>query len=202
MFYTTDDNNHGLPHDPFKAIVAPRPIGWIGSQDKNGVKNLAPYSYFNAIADHPKLVMFASSGQKDSVTNCQQNGCFSVNIVGLGHLEQMNKSSADFPADRDEFIECDIPSQTCKMINAPMVQGAVAVLECQVSDIFAPKTIDGTHNHAQMVIGQVVAIHIQDEMIKDGRFDVTSAQTLSRLGYFDYSHIDKVFELRRPKYTD
>lgn len=198
MYYTTDKNEHGLAHDPFKAIVAPRPIGWIGTQDDKGVKNLAPYSYFNAIADQPKMVMFSSHGEKDSYHNCKVSGGFSVNIVGLAQLDEMNKSSAQFAPQIDEFDQCKIAHGQCERINAPFVKHAVAVLECQVTEMFAPKTINGSHPHARMTIGQVVAIHIQDDMIHKGRFDVTKAKPLSRLGYFDYSHIENIFELKRP----
>lgn len=198
MFYQTDLNEHGLAHDPFKAIVAPRPIGWIGTQDDKGIKNLAPYSYFNAIAEQPKLVMFSSMGEKDSVRNCRKTGAFSVNMVGLLQVDVMNESSANFAADQDEFTECDIGFKSCQLIDAPYVEDAFAVLECVVTDISSPQTIKGAHRSAHMVTGEVVGIHIQERVISDGRLDVTKAQPVSRLGYFDYSHIERIFELKRP----
>lgn len=198
MFYRTDTNQHGLAHDPFKAIVAPRPIGWIGTQDDKGIKNLGPYSYFNAIADQPKLVMFSSMGEKDSVRNCRISGGFSVNMVGLPQVRVMNASSADFAPEQDEFTECAIGFKSCELVNAPYVVEAFAVLECLVTDILSPKTLDGVHKSAQMIIGEVVGIHIKERVLSNGRLDVTKAQSVSRLGYYDYSHIEHVFELKRP----
>lgn len=198
MFYRTDTNLHGLAHDPFKAIVAPRPIGWIGTQDDSGIKNLGPYSYFNAIADQPKLVMFSSMGEKDSVRNCRSNGGFSVNMVGLSQVDAMNASSASFAPEQDEFTECAIGFKSCELVNAPYVEEAFAVLECMVTGIFPPPTVNGAHKSAHMVIGEVVGIHIQEHVLLNGRLDVTKAQSVSRLGYYDYSHIEQVFELKRP----
>lgn len=199
MFYNTAENKHGLAHDPFKAIVAPRPIGWIGSKDADGSLNLAPYSFFNAIADSPKLVMFASGGKKDSVQNCEETGEFSVNMVGYSQVEAMNQSSAPYDHGVDEFEKSGLISRKCELIDAPLVVGAFAVLECKVTDIAKPRTLDGEHESAYLVTGQVVGIHIQDDVIVNGRLDASKTQAVSRLGYMDYSVVKDVFEVLRPK---
>lgn len=199
MFYNTAENKHGLAHDPFKAIVAPRPIGWIGSKGGDGSLNLAPYSFFNAIADSPKLVMFASGGRKDSVQNCEETGEFSVNMVGYSQVEAMNQSSAPYDYGVNEFEKSGLTAGQCELIDAPRVIGAYAVLECKVTDISKPKTLEGEHESAHFVIGQVVGIHIQDDVIVNGRLDAGKTQTVSRLGYMDYSVVKDVFEVLRPK---
>lgn len=199
LFYNTNENEHGLAHDPFKAIVSPRPIGWIGSKGSDGSLNLSPYSFFNAIADNPKLVVFASGGKKDSVRNCEETGEFSVNMVGLSQVDAMNQSSAAYDYGVDEFEQSGLTAGNCKLINAPLVKGAYAILECKVTDITKPNTLSGTHLSAYLVTGQVVGIHIQDGVIVDGRLDADKTQTVSRLGYMDYAVVKDVFEIMRPK---
>lgn len=199
MFYDSIKNKHGLPNDPFKALISPRPIGWIGTIGKDGSKNLAPYSFFNAMADSPKLVMFGSGGYKDSVRNCEESGVFSVNMVGFSHIQAMSDSSAPLPYGENEFQFSGIQSEKCRLIDAPYVVGAFSVLECKVTDICKPNTLNGPHETALVVTGQVVGIHIQDEIVIDGKVDVTKVRPASRLGYFDYAVVDEVFEIKRPK---
>lgn len=198
MFYNAQENIHGLPHDPFKALVSPRPIGWIGSQNKDGALNLAPYSFFNAIAENPKLIMFSSMGRKDSLRNCEDTGVFSVNMVGFSQIQAMSDSSAALGHGDDEFTHAGLVSKQCRLIDAPYVDGAFAVLECKVSDIIVPKTLTGQHDTATMVIGQVVGIYIDDHVVIDGKVDVTKVQPAARLGYRDYSIVEKTFEIMRP----
>lgn len=199
MFYNCTENEHGLAHDPFKAIVTPRPIGWIGSKGMDGSLNLAPYSFFNAIADSPKLIMFASGGRKDSVRNCQETGQFSVNMVGYSHVDEMNQSSAPYDYKIDEFEKAGLKPGQCQLIDAPLVLDAYAVLECKVTDIIKPKILDGEHPSAYLVIGQVMGIHIKDDVLVDGRLDSRKTQTVSRLGYMDYAMVKDAFEIKRPK---
>ena len=199
LFYNSNENQHGLAHDPFKAIVAPRPIGWIGSKGADGSLNLAPYSFFNAIADDPKLIMFASGGKKDSVRNCEETGVFSVNMVGFSQVDAMNQSSAPYDHGVDEFEKSGLTSRQCELIDAPLVVGAFAVLECKVTEIIRPKTVDGEHPGAYLVTGQVMGIHIRDDVIVDGRISADKTQTVSRLGYMDYAVVKDVFEIKRPK---
>ena len=198
MFYTTDTNLHGLPHDPFKAIVTPRPIGWIGSKGKDGSTNLSPYSFFNAVSDRPKIVMFSSSGRKDSLRNASETGVFTVNFVSADLLLAMNASSVAVPYGTDEFAIAGLSAVRGRLVDAPYVGEAHAVLECRVTEIHTLKTIEGADSDSHAVFGQVVGIHIDEGMIRDGRFDVALARPVTRLGYMDYAEVQPVFELLRP----
>lgn len=199
MFYETADNRHGLAHDPFKAIVAPRPIGWIGTKGRDGSLNLSPYSFFNAVSDRPKIVMFSSSGRKDTLRNATETGVFSVNYVSADLVAAMNASSIAVPYGTDEFALAGLTPVMGHLIDAPCVGEAYAVLECRVTEIHTLKMIDGTDSDSHAVFGQVVAIHIDERVIRDGRFDVALARPVTRLGYMDYAEVQPVFELQRPK---
>ncbi|WP_111561472.1 flavin reductase family protein [Rhizobium sp.] len=199
MFYTTDQNRHGLAHDPFKAIVSPRPIGWIGSKGRDGTLNLAPYSFFNAVSDRPKLVMFSSSGRKDSYRNASETGEFTCNFVSRNLIDKMNKSSAAVAYDVDEFALSGLTPKKGELIDAPYVAEAFAVLECKVTEIIEPKSLSGEPSENVMIFGQVVGIHIDEAILRDGRIDMGLARPVARLGYMDYSESSDVFELFRPK---
>ncbi len=199
MFYTTDQNRHGLAHDPFKAIVSPRPIGWIGSKGRDGTLNLAPYSFFNAVSDRPKLVMFSSSGRKDSYRNASETGEFTCNFVSRNLIDKMNKSSAAVAYDVDEFALSGLTPKKGELVDAPYVAEAFAVLECKVTEIIEPKSLSGEPSENVMIFGQVVGIHIDEAILRDGRIDMGLARPVARLGYMDYSESSDVFELFRPK---
>ena len=199
MFYTTDTNQHGLAHDPFKAIVAPRPIGWIGSKGRDGSLNLSPYSFFNAISDRPKLVMFSSAGRKDSVRNVEETGVFTANLVSRHLMEKMNHSSIDVPYGTNEFELAGLTAKPGTLVDAPYVGEAFAVLECRVTEILQPKGLDGEVSENIMVIGQVLGIHIDETIIRDGRLDMALARPVARMGYMDYSEGSDVFAMIRPK---
>lgn len=199
MFYTTDQNRHGLAHDPFKAIVSPRPIGWIGSKGGDGTLNLAPYSFFNAISDRPKLVMFSSSGRKDSYRNASETGEFTCNFVSRNLIDKMNMSSAAVAYDVDEFALSGLTPKKGELVDAPYVAEAFAVLECKVTEIIEPKSLSGEPSDSVMIFGQVVGIHIDEAILRDGRIDMGLARPVARLGYMDYSESSDVFELFRPK---
>lgn len=198
MFYNTDENTHGMAHDPFKAIVSPRPIGWIGSKGRDGSLNLAPYSFFNAISDRPKMVMFSSSGRKDSLRNVEETGCFTANFVSHDLADAMNASSAPAQYGVSEFELSGLTPVIGKLVDAPYVDEAYAVLECKVTEVMSPKTLSGNPSENYVVFGEVVGIHIADSAIRDGRFDVTLVQPLARLGYMDYSVVTEVFQMKRP----
>ncbi|PLL11454.1 flavin reductase [Tabrizicola sp. TH137] len=191
MFYRPADG-HGLPHNPFNAIVTPRPIGWIATRGPQG-DNLAPYSFFNAAAYSPPQVTFASTGLKDSVTNIRATGVFSVNIVAAEMLHPMSETSAALPPEIDEFAHAGVDKAECREIPCPRVAEAPATLECALVDIL---TLRGRDNF--LVIGEVVGIHLRDDCLTEGRFDVTRFRPLARMGYRDYSVVTEVFELRRP----
>lgn len=192
MFYTPE-SGHGLPHNPFNAIVSPRPIGWISTRGAEGQDNLAPYSFFNAIAYVPPQVMFASTGTKDSLMNIRETGVFCVNIVEAAAKDVMNACSAAFLPTIDEFEAAGVEKAECETIVCPRVANAPANLECRVTELIRLK---GADNH--MIIGEVTGVHIRDNCLKDGRFDVTAFNPLSRLGYRDYAVVREVFELKRP----
>ena len=199
MFYETAANRHGLSHDPFKAIVSPRPIGWIGSLAKDGSYNLAPYSFFNAISDTPKLVMFSSSGHKDSVANIEETGVFTANFVSRDLADKMNMTSISAPRGESEFEIAGLTPVVGTLVAAPFVAEAYAALECKVTEMFQPKTLTGDFSESYMVIGQVVGIHIREEAIRDGRFDMAKVRPIGRMGYMDYCDSGDVFEMLRPR---
>ncbi len=199
MFYPTDTNKHGLAHDPFKAIVAPRPIGWIGTKGTDGSLNLGPYSFFNAISDRPKLVMFSSSGRKHSQQNARETGVFTCSFVSRNLIDQMNLSSATVPYGVNEFEFSGLTAKQGEIVDAPYVAEAFAVLECKVTEIIEPRGLSGEPSENVMVIGEVVGIHIDETIIRGGRLDMAIARPVARMGYMDYAEGSDVFELIRPK---
>ncbi len=202
MFYETSDNRHGLAHDPFKAIVSPRPIGWISTRSRGGAENLSPYSFFNAISDKPKLVMFSSGGMKDSATFAIESGEFVCNFATEQLAEALNRSSAPAPRGTSEFSFSGLTEAPCRLVSAPRVAESPAALECRVTEWFHPRDIDGGHSGNVVVIGQVVGIHLDDALIREGRIDMALAAPLSRLGYMDYAVTRDVFEMFRPRAPD
>ena len=198
MFYRPEDG-HGLPHNPFNAIVAPRPIGWISTRGAMG-DNLAPYSFFNAVAYTPPQVMFASTsakpdrdGTKDSMAQIRETGVFCVNIVAEAARDVMNASSAALPAGVDEFAHAGAAKAECETIDCPRVADAPAALECRLTQIV---DLRGATN--LVAFGEVTGVHLRDDALVDGRFDVRRFKVLSRLGYRDYAAIETTFELARP----
>src|SRR5581483_2679671 len=151
---------HNLPHDPFKAIVAPRPIGWISSVDKQGRVNLAPYSFFNAICDRPPMVMFSSSGWKDSVSNIETMREFVCNLVTRGLAEKMNQTSASLAHGVNEFEFAGLTAAPSRMVAPPRVADAPAALECKLVQIVQLRDVDGAVLDQYVTIGQVVGVHI------------------------------------------
>ncbi|MEM6988814.1 MAG: flavin reductase family protein, partial [Pseudomonadota bacterium] len=172
MFYRPGLDDHGLPHNPFKAIVSPRPIGWIGSLDSEGNANLAPYSFFNALADTPPLVMYSSTGTKpegdakDSVSNIGQRGEFTVSIVSRALIDAMNLSSGFYAAGQDEFDLAGLEKGVPQVIDTPFVAAAPAAFECTLWRIIE---LPGENN--TMVIGEVVGVHLSDQVVtQEGLF--------------------------------
>jgi flavin reductase (DIM6/NTAB) family NADH-FMN oxidoreductase RutF len=199
MFYTTDTNQHGLKYDPFKAIVAPRPIGWIGTKGRDGSMNLSPYSFFNAISDSPKLVMFSSSGRKHSLKNAEETGVFTASLASRHLAEQMNASSEPVHYGVSEFEVAGLTAKMAELIDAPYVGEAYTVLECRVTQVIQPVGLDGEPADAYMVFGQVVGIHISEEILRGGRIDMGLARPIARMGYRDYADGGAdVFEMTRP----
>jgi flavin reductase (DIM6/NTAB) family NADH-FMN oxidoreductase RutF len=199
MFYRPEDG-HNLPHNPFSAIVSPRPIGWIATRGADGRDNLAPYSFFNAVAYVPPQVMFASTsakddrdGTKDSVANIRETGVFAVNIVSYALRDAMNVTSGPWDREVDEFTKAGITKADCTTIPCARVADAPATLECKLTQIV---TLPGQANFA--VFGEVTGVHIHDACLVKGIFDVTTFNPLSRLGYRDYAVVRELFSLKRP----
>jgi len=204
MYYETD-GPHGLKHNPFKSLVAPRPIGWISSQDSEGKINLAPYSFFNAVASDPPIVFFAANGThseggaKDSLANVEATGEFVCNVATWETREAMNKSSAAAPRDVDEFALAGLTPVSSRLVKPPRVKESPVHLECRyLQTVTLPTTNPAQPNN--MVLGQVVAIHIDDAILKDGMIDMEKFRPIARLGYMDYTVVNEVFTMQRPSW--
>jgi len=197
MFYEPHD--HGLPHSPFKSLVVPRPIGWISTLSPNGVANLAPYSFFNGVADDPPVVLFSSLDVKDSQRNAEATGEFVCNIVSYELREAMNATSAAAPPEVDEFELAGLAKAPCRLVKCPRVAEAPAALECTYIKTVDLPGRDGGANAYSVVFGLVVAVHIADEMISGGMVDAAKLRQLARLGYQDYAFVENVFSLKRPE---
>jgi flavin reductase (DIM6/NTAB) family NADH-FMN oxidoreductase RutF len=199
MFYDTR-SGHSLPHDPFKAIVTPRPIGWISSLDARGRVNLAPYSFFNAFSTRPPIVGFSSEGQKDSVSFIAETGEFVCNLATFDLREAMNATSAPLPRGESEFAHAGLDMEPSSLVKPPRVKGVPAALECRLVDIVALRSSDGEALPARLVLGHVVGVHIDDAYLTpDGRFDTAKARPIARCGYADYAVVESLFAIQRPK---
>jgi flavin reductase (DIM6/NTAB) family NADH-FMN oxidoreductase RutF len=197
MFYEPR-NGHGLPHDPFKAIVAPRPIGWISTIDGQGRPNLAPYSFFNAVHSRPPMLMFTSETMKHSAANAIATGEFVFNLCSRALFDAMNISSGALGEGESEFAAAGIEAAPCRVVKAPRVAAAPAALECRVTFSTRLNDVDGAPLEGWIIIGQVVGVHIDEAFLKDGRFDTAAVQPVARCGYRDYSAVTEMFEALRP----
>jgi flavin reductase (DIM6/NTAB) family NADH-FMN oxidoreductase RutF len=201
MFYEPSKRNHGLPHDPFKAIVAPRPIGWITSMSRNGEINLAPYSYFNGVSSDPPMVMFASEGRKDSVVFIEETGEFVCNLAVFDLRQQMNTTSGPYPRGVDEMKEAGLEAAPSVLVNPPRVKASPCAMECKWLQTVRLNDADGHLTQRYIVFGQVVGIHIDERFIVDGLLDTAAMMPIARAGYHDYfaATPQTKFSLRRPK---
>lgn len=191
---------HGLPHDPFKAIVAPRPIGWISSMDGEGRVNLAPYSFFNAMGDNPPVVAFSSSSRKDSVRNIEATGEFVYNLANRALAEAMNATSAALAYGVSEMEAAGLAAAPSRNVRVPRVAAAPAALECRLLQIVHLRDLDGNEMNQFVVFGQVVGVHIDRAVLRDGLFDTWAAAPVMRMGYLSlYSEIGPRFEMNRPR---
>ncbi len=206
MFYLTDQK-HGLPHNPFNALVAPRPIGWISTLDREGRPNLAPYSFFNGVSYTPPQVIFSGGPRparrgidvpmKDSVINARETGEFVVNIAVWDLREQMNASSAHVPNGVDEFEIAGLTKEKAELVKPPRVKESPVHLECVTVAVYPTLSIAG-YAPNMIVLGKVVGIHIDERVLTDGIVDQTKLKLLGRLGGPDYVCVEKVFAMRRP----
>jgi flavin reductase (DIM6/NTAB) family NADH-FMN oxidoreductase RutF len=201
MFYDAAKNDHGLPYNPFKAIVAPRPIGWISSMGANGEINLAPYSFFNGLTDHPPTVMFASEGRKHSVEFAEQTGEFVCNFASYALRDQMNTTSAEFARGVNEMEKAGLAAAPSRMVKPPRVKDSPCALECKWLQTIRLSDIEGRITERYVVFGQVVGVYIDDAFIKDGKLDTAAMQPIARAGYADYfvGTAETRFSIARPK---
>lgn len=200
MFYEPEKRDRNvLPHDPFKAIVAPRPIGWITSMSAKGEVNLAPYSFFNGVNSRPNLVMFASEGHKDSVAFIEETGEFVCNLATFDLREQMNETSAPMARGLNEMVRAGLSPAPSKIVKPPRVAASPCALECKMTQIVAMQSFDGSPVDCHVVFGQVVGVHIDDRFIKDGILDTAAMRPIARCGYAgDYAVVDSLFSMIRP----
>lgn len=189
---------HGLPHDPFKAIIAPRPIGWISTLDAQGRANLAPYSFFNAIHSRPAMLCFTSETMKHSAANAIATGEFVFNLCTRALFDAMNISSGVLPEGESEFEAAGLERAPCRIVKAPRVAASPAAMECRVVHSMRLHDMEGAALEGWLIIGQVVGVHIDDAYIRDGRFDTAAAEPLARCGYRDYASVSEMFEALRP----
>jgi flavin reductase (DIM6/NTAB) family NADH-FMN oxidoreductase RutF len=202
MFYEAG-SGHGMLADPFKSLVVPRPIGWITSQDRSGRVNLAPFSFFNAVAEDPPMVMFAPNGRKpdgrvkDSRVNIEETGEFVCNLATWALRDAMNATSAVLPAGADEMSEAGLSSLPSRLVRPPRVAESPVHLECKLWKVVDLPSWDVQQPNC-VVVGEVLGIHIADELIKNGRVDILAARPIARLGYSEYAVVDGKFSMRRP----
>lgn len=211
MFYRPEDG-HGLPHNPFGALVVPRPIGWISSLAADGSVNLAPFSFFNAVSYTPPQVIFSGGARaapkgaeeapkKDSVANVEATGEFVANLATFDLRVQMNRSSIEAPPDFDEFDYAGLTKAPSALVKPPRVAESPVHLECRYLQSVALKTIPG-HGPYTLVLGEVIGIHIDERVLTDGMVDMKKLRPIGRLGYMDFCVVEETFAMRRPRWPE
>lgn len=202
MHYDATAGSHGLRHDPFKGLVVPRPIGWISTVSADGVTNLAPYSFFNAVADKPGYVMFSSSGHKDSLKNIEATGEFVCSLATWELRDGVNLSSANLPYGVSEFPVSGLTAAPSRFVKPPRVAESPAAIECRHFQTMVLPKGDDEPNY--LIVGLVVGVYIDDRYIKDGLVDTGAMQPIARLGYREYAVVrrEQIFEVDRPRVKD
>lgn len=201
MYFYEPSQGHGLPHDPLNAIVGPRPIGWISSQDAQGKRNLAPYSFFNCFNYRPPIIGFASSGWKDSVQNIMETKQFVWNLTTQDLAVAMNETSATLPHGEDEFVRAGLTAAPSRLVNAPRVAESPVNFECRLSQCIQLTSADGAAIDTWLVLGEVVGIHIAESLLEEGIYQTARAKPVLRGGGPSaYYTIDEAhrFDLIRP----
>ncbi|MGO4174292.1 flavin reductase family protein [Bosea sp. TAF32] len=197
-YYSATKDDLGLAYDPFKAIVAPRPIGWITALSAKGEVNLSPYSFFNAISSRPNIVMFSSEAKKDAVSFIEETGEFTCSLVTKALAHPMNLTSAPLPRGESEYVHAGLEMAPSRFVKPPRVAGTPAALECKLLSIQQLHDLDGNAVPRWMVLGQVVGTFIDDAFVKNGRFDTAGANPIARCGYADYAEVTSLFSIQRP----
>ncbi|MEX1214686.1 flavin reductase family protein [Saccharospirillum sp.] len=198
MFYDPRTESHGLPHNPWLALIVPRPIGWVSTLSVDGTPNLAPYSCFNAISSKPPFVMFSSDSSKDSVTNAEATGVFCINIATYALREAMNQSSAAYPPEIDEFKASGLTAEPCRNIPCVRVKETPVSIECRLSQLITLTPSTGATCTNRVVIGEVIGIHIDESVLREGLVDIELLKPLGRMGYREYTVPPRSFEMLRP----
>ena len=199
IFYEPQSRDRSLfPHDPFKALVTPRPIGWISTVSANGELNLAPYSYFNAFSSNPPIVGFSSEGDKDSSTFAMETGEFVWSMATWELRDQMNASAASLARGESEFTHARLESAPSRLVRPPRVAASPAAFECRVTELVKLKDLDGRDSGRRLVLGRVVGIHIEERFVRHGRVDSAAMRPIARGGYDEYSVVEQVFSMPRP----
>jgi len=198
-YYTDGGRDLSFRHDPFKAIVAPRPIGWISAVSARGEVNLSPYSFFNAISSRPNIVMFSSENRKDAVAFIEETGEFTCSLVSKALDQKMNLTSAPLPRGTSEYDHAGLEMAPSQIVKPPRVAGSPAALECKLLSIQQLSDLDGNAVPRWMVLGQVVATYVDAAFVtEDGRFDTAKANPIARCGYADYAEVSTLFSIIRP----
>ena len=201
MYFYEPSQGHGLPHDPLNAIVGPRPIGWISSQDAQGKRNLAPYSFFNCFNYRPPIIGFASSGWKDSVQNIMETKQFVWNLTTQDLAVAMNETSATLPHGEDEFVRAGLTAAPSRLVNAPRVAQSPVNFECRLSQCIQLTSADGAAIDTWLVLGEVVGIHIAESLLEEGIYQTARAKPVLRAGgpsaYYTINEAHR-FDLIRP----
>ena len=199
IFYEPQSRDRKLfPHDPFKALVTPRPIGWISTVSAKGELNLAPYSYFNAFSSNPPIVGFSSEGDKDSSTFAMESGEFVWSMATWELRDQMNASAASLARGDSEFKHARLESAPSRLVRPPRVAASPAAFECRVTEVVKLKDLDGSDSGRRLVLGRVVGIHVDERFVRHGRVDSAAMRPIARGGYDEYSVVERVFSMPRP----
>ena len=200
LFYEPSKRDRTLlPHDPYKSLIAPRPIGWVSTMGKNGDVNLAPYSFFNAIGERPPLLAFSSNDVKDSVTFAQETGEFVWNMPTFALREAMNATSGTYARGDNEFLHAGLEMAPCRLVQPPRVAASPCAMECKVTEIINLKSKEGTPGGNWLVVGEIVGVHLDPAFIKDGAVQITEMQPIARCGGLgDYTVLDELFQMTRP----
>ena len=199
IFFEPDARDRALlPHDPFKGMVIPRPIGWISTMSRAGELNLAPYSYFNGFSSTPRIVGFSSEGEKDSQAFASDTGEFVWSMATYELREQMNATAAPLPRGESEFRHAGLQTAASRLVKPPRVARSPAALECKVTQTIRLTDKDGKDATRVLVLGQVIGIHVDERFVKNGRLDAVAMQPIARCGYDEYTVVERVFSMTRP----
>jgi len=199
IFFEPQSRDRSIfPHDPFKALVAPRPIGWISTVSAAGELNLAPYSYFNAFSSNPPIVGFSSEGDKDSSTFAMETGEFVWSMATWDLRDQMNATAASLARGESEFAHARLESAPSRLVRPPRVAASPAAFECRVTEMVKLKDVDGRDSGRRLVLGRVVGIYVDERFVHKGRVDSAAMRPIARGGYDEYSVVEQVFSMPRP----